>query len=795
MLAAGEVSHLQVTPEKLTLSGVEDGRQLQVGLSAPDGRLHDLTREAHFTVTPPGVVRITPQGYVVAAGKGEAVITVQASGQTASVHAAVSAYDENSPVHFSNDVVPILTRFGCNAGGCHGKASGQNGFKLSLFGFDPAFDYNALVGEARGRRIFPAAPDRSLLLTKPTGQVPHGGGRRFDVTSEAYRLLRRWIIQGMPVGDEQAPTLQTIAVAPAQGILERGARQQLAVVARYSNGSIRDVTRQVQFQSNEPTVAAVGEDGLVRTLDLAGEAAIMARYQGLVAIFQATVPLERPIAHYPDFPAGNYIDTLALAKWKKLGLVPSALCTDGEFIRRVTLDLCGKLPTVAEVREFLVDPRPDKRARLIDRRLDDKDYAAYFALRWGTILRNAGTKRDGAEPAAYAFHDWLRDQVRRNVPYDQFARGVLTATGSWQDCPPINWYWQMVDDPLHQPTADAAQLFLGQRLQCARCHHHPFERWGQEDYYGLAGFFARLGHKDIGPEPTYFTERQRVTDETNPRTGQPLEPKLLGGKVLQISPRDDPREKLVDWMVRPDNPYFAKALCNRVWGQLMGRGLVDPVDDMRATNPPSNPELLDALAQDFLRHKFDVKHMIRTICNSRTYQLSAEANDFNRQDHQNHARCYPRRLIAEVFLDAVDQVCGTKTGFNKVPVGSRAVDLPHEGFDSYFLDVFDRPARSSACECARTAAASLTQVLHLSNAPELEDKIASDEGRIAKLIEAKVPAEVAVEELYLAALARKPTPEENKRVQEYLAKRKEPRQGLEDVLWALLNSAEFAFNQ
>jgi hypothetical protein len=703
-----------------------------------------------------------------------------------------SNVDSNRPVDFVNDIVPLLSRYGCNAGGCHGKASGQNGFKLSLFGFDPAFDYAAIVKEARGRRVFPAAPDHSLLLAKPSVRVPHGGGKRFTPDSEAYQTLRRWISQGMPASNDQAPVLQKIDVVPAQRVLARHSNQHLAVVAYYSDGSVRDVTRQAQYQTNDPSLAVVDDDGLVRTLGLAGEAVIMARYMGHVAIFRATVPLGMQIGRYPDFPAANYIDELALARWKRLGLVPSGLCSDGEFIRRANLDLCGKLPAPAEVRAFLADTRTDKRAALIDRCLDDNDYAAYFAMRWGTILRNS--QLAGSEQAAYAFHDWLRDMIRHNRPYDEFVRGIVAASGEWPEAPAINWYWQMRDDQLHQPVADTAQVFLGLRLQCAKCHHHPYERWGQDDYYGLAGFFARLGRKSFGEPPPYYSAGTRTTGETNPRTGKPLEPKLLDGPVLEIPPEDDPRQKLVDWMARPDNPFFARALCNRMWGHLLGRGLVDPVDDMRQTNPPSNPELLDALAKDFIAHKFDVKHLLRTICNSRTYQLSSVPNEFNRHDRQNHARYYGKRLIAEVFLDAVDQVCETRTKFNKMSRQSRAVDLPHEGFGSYFLDVFDRPPRSSACECARSTGASLPQVLHLANSSEIEDKIAEGNGRVARLVQGKTPPEKAIEELYLAALARFPDEGELKRALVHVTRQKDQRRGLEDLVWALLNTREFMFN-
>ncbi|MBI3821892.1 MAG: DUF1549 domain-containing protein, partial [Planctomycetes bacterium] len=720
---------LDVFPPQFELNGLHEGRQLLVTGAAN----RDLTRDAAYSVEPANIVRVSTSGYVRPVGKGTAVIRIESQGLKRDVKVVVADFDDAKPLHFANDIMPVLTRHGCNSGGCHGRASGQNGFKLSLFGFDSAFDYNAVVKEARGRRVFPASPDSSLMLVKAAGVVAHGGGKRLIPDSEDYRTLRRWILQGTPVGDDKAPTLKKLTIMPAERVMQRKQEQQLAVLAQYTDGSLRDVTKLAQFQSNEIAVAGVDHDGIVRTFELSGDATIMARYMGQVAVFHALVPLGKPIAKYPDFPANNYIDTLALARWKQLGIVPSDLCSDSEFIRRVTVDLCGRLPTVEETKVFLADTANAKRSKLIDRLLDSRDYSAYFAMRWGNILRNASLA--GSEQAAYAFHEWIRDHVARNRPYDEFVRGVVAAAGEWQDAPAVNWYWQMRDDQLHQPVADTAQVFLGLRLQCAKCHHHPYERWSQNDYFGLAGFFSRLGRKGLGEPPPYYASRTRTTGEINPTTMKPIEPKLLDGPVLKIAPEDDPRHALVDWMAQPDNPFFAKALANRMWGHLMGRGLVDPVDDMRETNPPSNPELLDALAKDFTKSKFDVKHLLRTICNSRTYQLSSEPNDYNQHDKQNHARYYARRMIAEVLHDAIDQTTDTRTVFNKMSRTARAVDLPHEGFGSYFLDVFDRPPRSSACECARSSSANLPQVLHLSMSPEIERKISHPKGRVSKLIE------------------------------------------------------------
>ncbi len=782
---------VEVFPPAFELNGLHEGRQLLVTESV-GSKARDVTREARFSADPPNIVRVSTQGYVRPMGKGVASIIVEVGGVKRVAKVAVKDFDDSKPLHFANDIEPILSRHGCNSGGCHGRASGQNGFKLSLFGFDSAFDYNAIVKEARGRRVFAGAPENSLILAKAAGLVAHGGGRRLTAESEDYRTLHRWIAQGTPVGDDKAPTLKHLKIVPEQRVMDRKREQQIAVLAYYTDGTVRDVTRQAQYQSNEIAVAVVDADGLVRTFEMSGDATIMARYMGQVAVFRSLVPLGKLIAKYPDFPANNYIDTLTLARWKNLGIVPSELCTDSEFIRRVTVDLCGRLPTVEEAKAFLADGAKDKRAKLIDRLLESRDYPAYFAMRWGTILRNASLA--GSEQAAYAFHEWIRDHIARNRPYDEFVRGIVAAAGEWQDAPAVNWYWQMRDDQLHQPVADTAQVFLGLRLQCAKCHHHPYERWSQNDYFGLAGFFSRLGRKGLGEPPPYYASRTRTTSEINPHTGKPIEPKLLDGDVLTVAPEDDPRHKLVDWMAEPNNPFFARALVNRTWGHLMGRGLVDPIDDMRETNPPSNPELLDALARDFVKSKFDVKHIIRTICNSRTYQLSSEPNDYNKHDKQNHARYYGRRMIAEVLHDAIDQVTLTRTTFSKVSRTARAVDLPHEGFGSYFLDVFSRPQRSSACECARSDSANLPQVLHLATSPEIDRKISNAKGRVALLVQRKASAEDAVTELYLAAFARTPSAAERERAVRFLGSQADQRRGLEDLCWALLNTREFMYN-
>jgi Protein of unknown function (DUF1553)/Protein of unknown function (DUF1549) len=754
---------------------------------------HDVSREAEYTSSSKGVVTVDAKGYATPTGDGRATITITHGGRTLVLPVTVDCFGTGRSVDFRTEVQPLLSKLGCNAGGCHGKASGQNGFKLSLFGFDSEFDYNAIAKEARGRRIFAASPDDSLFLAKASGKLPHGGGRKLKPESNDYRIFRQWIAAGTPASAPDMPRVTKLKMLLGDRILRPGQAQQLSVIAEYTNGTTRDVTRQSEFASNLDVVATVDAEGFVRANPQSGEAAIMARHMGFVAVFLAIVPHGEPLAAIPDFPVKTEIDRLAVAKWKKLGLQPSPLADDAAFLRRITVDVCGRLPTADEVRAFLADASIEKRAKLVERLLDSPDYPAYFAMKWGSILRNSNLA--GADQASYAFHNWIKDTIARNRPYDEFVRGVVAAAGEWQDAPAINWYWQNRDDQLHMVTADVAQIFLGVRLQCAKCHHHPYERWGQADYYGLAGFFTRLGRKNFGQPPPYYASATPTTGERDPLTGKTPEPKYLDGPSPKFGTEDDPRHALVDWMAKPENPFFARAMVNRMWGHFLGRGLYHEVDDLRDTNPASNPELLEYLTKEFVAHKFDVKHLIRTIVNSRVYQLSSEPTERNKNDRQNFARYYARRLPAEVFLDAVNATCGTRGGFNGMGANARAVDLPHEGFGSYFLDTFDRPKRVTVCECERSSSATLGQVLLLANSEEIENKIADGNGRVAKFVKNKLEPRKAVEEIYLVALGRRPTAVELNRNLAHVEQAKDAKKGLEDVVWAVLNCKEFMFNR
>jgi hypothetical protein len=784
----------QLLVEPAALRFVDLAERQQVVVTGREGTVErDVTGVATYSLVDATIAFVGPSGIVQPLRVGRTELKISAGGAELTIPVLVESLAENREIHFAREVEPVLTRFGCNAGGCHGKATGQNGFKLSLFGFDHAFDHQALVSEARGRRVSTAHPEQSLLLTKSIGEVPHGGGKRFEKGSDAYRLLLRWIEQGAPAEVAGSPNIVRLVMFPTHRVLAAGSVQQLRVAVEYSDGSTKDITHDAQYETNNGPVASVNDRAVVKVNELSGEAAIMARYRGQVAVFRALVPHGPARTELPGFVAANEIDRLVSEKWKILGLLPSPASDDATFLRRVTVDLCGRLPTAEEARAYLQESSAAKREQAVDRLLASPDHASYFAMRWGTILRNSNLA--GADQASYAFHNWLKDAIARNRPYHEMVRGIVAASGEWADAPPVNWFWQNRDDLLHQVTADTAQVFLGMRLQCARCHHHPYEKWSQDDYYGLAGFYTRLGQKAFGQPPPFYTATRVMRGEINPLTGQSPEPKYLDGDVVKFRADEDPRLALADWMARPDNRFFAKSFVNRYWGHFFGRGLVDPVDDMRETNPPSNPELLDWLARDFVSSGYDMRRVARQMVLSATYGLSSEPIPENQHDQQNYARYYGRRLVAEVLLDAVDQTTGSKTRFGGMAQSGRAVDLPHENFGSYFLESFDRPKRVSVCECERSAAATLGQVLLLSNSDEIENKLADENGRVQKALKAgRTDAEI-IDDLFYTALGRPPRKDEQMRSLAHVTKSgQERRQALEDVLWTLLNTREFLFN-
>jgi uncharacterized protein DUF1549/uncharacterized protein DUF1553/Big-like domain-containing protein len=777
----------------VAISGRDAVQQLVVTGSFDSGQTRDLTRKSTYEAAPAGIIAVDSTGFVTPIAEGQATVKVVAApGIEATVNMVVKDLVTDKPINFPNQITPVFTKYSCNGGGCHGKSGGQNGFRLSLLGFEPKEDYEYLVREGKGRRLFPAAPDQSLLLMKASARLPHGGGQRIEFDSPAYRLVKRWIEQGMPFGKDTDPKVTHIEVFPTERLMERETTQQIVVVAHYSDGSSEDVTRTTTFDSNDTEMAEVSVTGLVTTGQLTGSVAVMARYQGHVGVYRATVPLGVQTDKLP--PAKSFVDELVYKKLKALGLPSSQPCDDATFLRRVSIDIAGRLPTLAESEQFLADQNPNKRAALIDRLLDSTDYADYFSNKWNAILRNK-RRQDTEKPSTFAFYEWIRQSLHENKPYDQFVREILTATGEPGKNAPVAWYREVKDQSAQ--VEDTAQLFLGLRIQCARCHHHPFEKWSQNDYYGFAAFYAQVGRKRGGVQgDERIFHRRGVASANNPKTGQGVKPTGLGSAPLEIPSDADPRVELANWMSAKDNPFFARSLVNRYWKHFFGRGLVDPEDDMRVTNPPSNPELLDALAKDFLDHNFDLKHLCRTIANSTTYQLSAEPNEWNQDDKQNFSRYYPKRLNAEVLLDAIDQVTGTQTSFGGIPAGTRAVQLPDNGFQSYFLTVFGRPEASSACECERSSEANLAQSLHLLNSGEIQGKLTAGNGYAATLGNDKArPHEIKLRELYLLAFSRPPAADELSIALAHIEKNKDdPKRAYEDIVWALINTKEFLFN-
>jgi hypothetical protein len=673
-------------------------------------------------------------------------------------------------------------------------------------GFEPEVDYAALVKEDRGRRTFPANPEHSLLLLKASGGIAHGGGKRMEVGSDEYRVIRRWIASGLPFGQPDDPVVTSISVYPEGRVLARNGKQQVAVYAHYSDGQVEDVTRRAQYDSNDADVATVDANGLVRTLALSGEAAIMARYQGRVTIFRATVPLGVPVPAY-TFEPKTLVDRHTLAKWKQLGIVPAETCPDEQFIRRVTLDITGTLPTPAKVTAFVNDSDPAKRDKLVDALVETPEYSFYFAGKWADVLRVKRARNPTRAYGTFLFHNWIREAVASDKPYDEFAREILAAVGDEGKSPPTVWYKDL--QTADQFVDNASQVFLGTRLQCAQCHHHPYEKWGQDDYWGLAAFFGRVGTKNVlapGLSPQNQPTQKRVVfvrangSVVNKRTGRPADIKPLDGQPVKVDSDQDPRQKLVDWMVDGKNPFFARAVANRYWAHFFGRGIVDPLDDLRVTNPPSNPELLDALARDLVEHQYSLKHLIKTIVKSRTYGLSSVPNEFNKHDKQAFSRYYPRRMSAEVLLDAVCQVTDSPTVFAGLPqdrhAPKRAIMLPDESYTSYFLDVFGRPQRLSACECERVSEANLAQALHLLNSDEIQAKIARSGGRADRLAKDPRPDAEKVEELFLWAVGHRPKEKQLYLALEHIqASAPNKKAAYENILWALINTKEFIFNR
>ncbi|HEU0119260.1 MAG TPA: DUF1549 domain-containing protein [Bryobacteraceae bacterium] len=701
---------------------------------------------------------------------------------------------QTPPVTFLRDVSPVLNKAGCTSGPCHGAAKGKNGFKLSLRGYDPQFDYEALLYDLSGRRFNRADPGRSLMLAKPTQQVPHGGGLRFEKDSAYYKIIYDWIAQGVPYGDAAKDSVAAIAVEPKEIAMPRpGESAQVKVIATFQDGKTRDVTRESTVESNIPDVAKVDAAAKVSG-ERVGEATMLVRYQGRLTTIPVTILNPKPGFAWKALPQNNYIDTHIDAKLQKLHIQPSPLADDATFLRRVMLDLTGQVPTPDEVRAFLADatPQKTKRARLIDKLIARPAYTDYWTVKWGDLLQSS--RKYLGEKGTFAFREWIHDSIAANKPYDRMVRELLTSRGSSYEDPAANFY-RITREP--KPTMEkTTQVFLGVRMVCAQCHDHPFERWTQNQYYQMSAFFSAVGLRpgyEVGEEIIY--DQRRDYEMKHPKDSRVVAPEFLVASATPVPiPNDDRRrDALANWLASKQNPFFAKAISNRIWSYFFGKGIIDPVDDIRASNPPVNPALLDALTKDLTDHNFDLQHLMRVIANSRAYQTSIVTNEWNEKDGDNFSHAIPRRMGAEALMDAVDSAAGARPHFPEVPEDTTAAQLPdpHVGKDG-FLDLFGRPARESACECERRTDLSLPQALNLVNGGTISDAVADSKGRIAKLILAGKSDAAIVEELYLAALSRVPDKAESERGQKYLAGGPRAVRS-QDLLWALLNSKGFLY--
>jgi hypothetical protein len=786
----GTPAELKVFPPDVNLSNKQDKQPLVVQAIYADGVTRDVTSEAKFEFKDKSIAR--REGNILSpASNGKTELTIAYATKSVALPVSVEHCESERPTSFKLDVMPIFMKAGCNAGACHGSSRGKDGFRLSLFGFDPDGDYFRLTRENIGRRVNLAIPEESLVVQKALGLVPHTGGERFTTNSPLYRTLLGWLQANAPKDSTNIPKVVALDIMPNQAVLEgSNSVQRLTVRARYSDGSDRDVTSLAVFSSNNELSAKVSDVGVI-TAGQRGEAFVMARFDTFnVGAQVIVIPKDLPYKWPDEIAEHNYIDELVHAKLKKLRMVPSGICDDATFIRRASLDITGKLPTAQEVQKFLKEPSAGKRDQLIDELLNRKEFADFWVMKWAELLQIRSRNDQFSAKSALQYYNWLEDRMTRNVPIDQIVRELLTASGSTFKSPAANYY-QVQTDTL-KTAENTAQVFMGMRIQCAQCHNHPFDRWTMNDYYSFAAFFPQIGRKP-GEDPRETVIFDKGDGEVkHPVTGKAMPPKFLGGDSPEIK-GDSRREVLARWLASPENPWFAKNLANIVWAHFMGRGIIDPVDDVRISNPAVNPELLDALGAKFTDYKYNFKKLVRDICLSRTYQLSSRANESNALDDKNFAKATIRRLRAEVLLDCISEVTETKDKFQGLPRGARAIQIADGNSSTYFLTAFGRATRETVCSCEVKIEPNLSQALHLLNGNTVSEKI-NEGGVIKAMLKSGEKRDEIVDDLYLRCFARKPTEKELAAVNGFFKEGKKEDQVLTDLFWALLNSKEFIFN-
>lgn len=783
-------SELRVYPTNVHLTTKNDLQSVVVQAVYADGLTRDVTADASFTVGNNALAKVE-KGILSPLTDGKTELHVKFGGKEMSLPLSVEQAKIERPISFNLDVMPVFMKAGCNSGSCHGASRGKDGFALSLFGYDAEGDYFRLTRQMIGRRINLALPEQSLMIEKALGKVPHSGGERFKADSELCRTLVRWIEAGVPKDGTNVPKVVRVDMMPKQAVLDgSNSTQRVTVRATYSDGTDRDVTRLAAFFSNNDPVAKISDDGVV-TGGQRGEAFVTARFETHTVGVQVIVVPRGLKFEWPEVPENNYIDQLVHTKLKKLRITPSEVCDDATFIRRACIDITGTLPKPEEVREFSEQMSSGKRADLIDRLLERKEFADLWVMKFAELLQIRSNNDQFAYKPALLYYNWLQDKFTKNTPVDEIVKEILTAEGSNFKNPAAS-YFQVERDTL-KTAENAAQVFMGMRIQCAQCHNHPFDRWTMNDYYSFAAFFPQVTRKQ-GDDPRETIIYAKADGEVqHPVTKKPMRPKFLGGESPEIVKGQDRRQVLADWLASTNNPYFARNMANIVWAHFIGKGIIDPVDDVRISNPAINPELLDALGQKFMDYKYDFKKLVRDICNSRTYQLSTRANESNALDDRNFARGSIRRMRAEVMLDVINQVTETADKFQGLPRGARAVEIADGNVNNYFLTTFGRATRGTVCSCEVRTEPNLSQALHLLNGDATQGKIANG-GVVKKLLAQHKDATKVIEQLYLRCLARVPTEKEMTRLKSHLGGRESDEAVLTDIFWALLNSKEFIFN-
>jgi hypothetical protein len=797
-----QASDLVLLPESATLDGPQTWQRFVAETQRDQANIGDETDKSRFSIDNPQVAKVFTDGTVTPLSDGTATLSATVGGRTAKANITVKNFGRDTSWSFRNHVLPVLTRTGCNSGACHGAAAGKNGFRLTLRGYGPEVDYDVLSRQALARRIVKTAPAESLMLLKPTGAIEHGGGVRFSPDSLEYRVLAEWIGSGMPRPRDEDPRVVKVAPVPASVRLAPGQTQQVLVQATFSDGRLEDVTRWAKFSSTDETVAKVDENGRLK-VEGHGEAAVTVWFSSLVGLTTVTAPYDTPrdLGAFAAARRVNKIDELNLAKLEAIGIPPSPDCDDATFLRRAFLDATGSLPPVEQVDTFLADADPAKRAKLVDRLLESPEYVDYWTYKWSDLLLVSSKSLPG--PAMWAFSRAIRRAVAENLPWDQFARRIITARGSTLSNGLANYY-VLHRDPIDL-TESSSMAFLGMSLTCARCHNHPMEKWTQDQYYGMANLFARVALKDGTTGGDVIVAAAPEGDIRHPRKGTVMAPQPLDATPLAPEAPGDRREALADWLARAENPYFAKAIVNRVWRNFFGRGLIEPEDDLRATNPASDPVLLDWVVGDFLAHKYDVKHLVRTIMNSGVYARSSDPLPANASDVRYLSHYAVKRLSAEALLDAISRVTDIPTPFSGYPAGWRSLQLPDVQVASTFLSAFGRPERVTTCSCERSAEPSVSQALHLANGETVNAKLRDDKGAVARVAASGADDRAVLDGLYKTALNRPPTEAERAKLLPVLAgasaglsDAKEVaaarRQAIEDLYWATLTSKEFLFN-